>query len=139
MHEFMLVIHFIGLAMAVGAGFANFFLGFVVAKLDPAERPGFMARIRILGHMGQMGLGLLLLSGLALATPYWDMLDEMPFFMAKLFLVGLLLMSVAFVLSLVRRANKESNPALLAKIKPFGMFNFLLGLLIIVLAVLAFH
>ena len=139
MRELMLIIHFIGLVMAIGAGFANLFLGVVAYKLEPAERATFMARIRILGHMGQMGLGLLLLSGFGLATPYWKTLGAMPFFIAKLCLIGLLLISVVFVLSLVRKATKEGNPALFARIRPFSMLNFFLGISIIILAVLAFH
>ena len=133
----MLVIHFIGLAMAIGSGFSNLFLGAVAGKLEPAERGTFMARIRVLGHMGRKGLGLLILSGFGLATPYWEIISAMPLFIAKLCLVGLLLISVAFVLFLMEKS--KSNPAILAKIKPLGMLNFVLGISIIILAVLAFH
>lgn len=139
MRDVMLVLHFIGLAMAIGAGFANLFLGTVASKLEPADRASFMSRTMILGIMGRSGLGLLVLSGLGLATPYWSTLDEMPLFMAKLALIVVLLVSVSFALMLVARAKKQGNPAILAKLKPLGMLNFLLGLAIIVLAVLTFH
>lgn len=138
MRELMLVIHFIGLAMALGAGFANLFLSSVASKLEPAERGSFMSKIVILGRMGQIGLGLLLLSGFYLATPYWKVLDEMPFLIAKLSLVALLLISVSFVVYTVSKAKKQGNPALLAKIRPLSMLNFALGLTIVVLAVLTF-
>lgn len=139
MREFMLVLHFIGLAMAIGAGFANLFLGTVASKLEPADRASFMSKTMILGIMGRTGLGLLVLSGLFLATPYWQALEEMPLFVAKLSLVVVLLISVSFSLMLIAKAKKQGNPAILAKLKPLGMFNFLLGLAIIVLAVLTFH
>jgi len=137
MRELMLVIHFIGLAMALGAGFANLFLGSVASKLEPAERGKFMSRLVVLGRMGQTGLGLLLLSGFGLLTPYWKVLGQMPFLIAKLSLVTLLLISVSTILILVKKAN--GNPAVLAKIRPFGMLNFFLGIAIVILAVLTFH
>jgi uncharacterized membrane protein len=139
MRDFMLVIHFIGLAMALGAGFANLFLGSVASKLEPAERGSFMSKLAVLGRMGQIGLALLLLSGLGLITPFWQVIGEMPFLVAKLSLVALLLISVSRILFLAGRAKKENNPALMMKIKPLGMLNFLLGLAIVILAVLTFH
>jgi hypothetical protein len=54
MHELMLVIHFIGLAMALGAGFANLFLSSVASKLEPAERGSFMSTMIL--DMGQWDL-----------------------------------------------------------------------------------
>lgn len=139
MREFMLVTHFIGLAMALGAGFANLFLGSVASKLEPAERGSFMSKLIVLGRMGQIGLGLLLLSGFALLTPYWKVLGEMPLLIAKLSLVGLLLISVSRILFLVNKSKKENNPAIMMKIKPLGMLNFFLGITIVILAVLTFH
>jgi uncharacterized membrane protein len=139
MRELMLIIHFIGLVMALGAGFANLFLGTVAAKLAPAERGSFMSKTMILGRMGQIGLGLLLLSGFYLITPYWNVLGEMPLLIAKLSLVAILLVLVSLILLLLRKAKKENNPSLLAKIRPLGMLNFLIGIAIVILAVLVFH
>lgn len=139
MREFMLIIHFIGLTMALGAGFANLFLGSVASKLQPAERGSFMSKTRILGRMGQIGLGLLLFSGFGLITPYWKVLDEMPLLITKLTLVGILLILVSSILLIMKKSKKENNPALLAKIKPLGMLNFLIGIAIVIVAVLVFH
>jgi hypothetical protein len=139
MRDVMLVIHFVGLAMALGAGFSNLFLGTVASKLEPVERRSFMSKIMVLGRMGQIGLGLLLFSGLALATPYWKVLGEMPLFIAKLSLVGLLLLLVSSILIIVSKAKKQGNPAALAKLKPLSMLNFAIAIAIVVLAVLTFH
>ena len=139
MREVMLIIHFIGLAMALGTGFANLFLNAVASKLEPAEKGSFMSRIAILARMGQIGLGLLLLSGFYLATPFWKALGEMPLFIAKLTLVGILLISVSYILLILRKAKKQGNPGLLKNLKPLGMLNFFIGITIVILAVLAFH
>lgn len=139
MRELMLIIHFIGLAMALGAGFANLFLGSVAAKLEPPERGSFMSKTMILSRMGQTGLGLLLLSGFYLITPYWKVLGEMPLLIAKLSLVAILLILVSTIVFMVRKAKKQNNLAVLAKLKPLGILNFLIGITIVVLAVLVFH
>jgi uncharacterized membrane protein len=139
MRDLFLVIHFIGLVMAIGTGFANQFFGFAASKLEPAERGPFMAKTMILVRMGQTGLGLLLLSGFYLMTPYWKTLADMPMLIAKLVVVALLVVMVIVVSLLARKALKENNPSLLMKLRPLGIINFLLGITILILAVLTFH
>ena len=139
MRELMLIIHFIGLTMALGTGFANLFLGTVASKLDPAERGSFMAKTMILARMGQIGLGLLLVSGFYLITPFWKVLGDMPLLIAKLSLVALLIIFVATASIIVRKAKKQGDPTLLAKIKPLGILTFFLGISIVILAVLIFR
>jgi uncharacterized membrane protein len=139
MRDLMLIVHFIGLSMSLGTGFANLFLGMAAAKLEPAERGKFMSRTMILMRMGHTGLGLLLVSGFYLITPYWKVLGEMPLLMAKLACVGLLLIMVSIITIIAKKAQREGNPARLMKLKPFGMLNFFLGITIVVLAVLSFH
>jgi uncharacterized membrane protein len=139
MRDFFLLIHFVGLTMAVGNGFANLFLGAAAAKLEPAERGAFVSKATILVRMGQIGLGLLLLSGFALATPFWKSLSDRPTFMVKLVLVVVLLVTVTVTSLQVRKAKKENNPAILLKLRPLSMLNLFLGIVIMIMAVLAFH
>ena len=139
MHDFMLILHFIGLVMALGAGFSNLFLGIVTSKLEPAERGAFMSKTVILATMGRIGLGLLILTGLYLITPYWATLSAMPMLIAKLVLAGLLLIMVITISVLVNKAMKQGNVGMLAKIRSLAMINFLLGIAIVILAVLTFH
>lgn len=139
MRDFFLLIHFVGLAMAVGTGFANLFLGSAAAKLEPAERGPFMLKTTVLVRMGQTGLGLLIISGFYLATPFWKSLSDMPTLMAKLALVVILLVTITITSLQVKKAKKENNPALLLKLKPLGMANFFIGIAIMLLAVLTFH
>lgn len=139
MKDLMLIIHFIGLTMALGTGFANLFLGVVAARLEPVERGKFMSNTLILIRMGHMGLALLLLSGFYLITPYWEVLGEMPMLIAKLCFVALLIILVSTITFIARKARQQNNPAMLMKLKPFGMLNFFVGITIVVLAVLSFH
>jgi uncharacterized membrane protein len=135
----MLILHFIGLAMALGTGFANLFLGIAASRLEPAERGKFMSNTLILMRMGHTGLALLLLSGFYLIAPFWKTLGEMPLLMAKLCFVALLVIMVSIVTVLASKARQQNNPAMLMKLKPFGMLNFFIGITIVVLAVLSFH
>ena len=139
MRELMLIIHFIGLAMALGTGFANLFLGIAASRLEPAERGSFMSKTLILGRMGHIGLGLLLLSGFYLATPFWHVIGLMPLFITKLVLVTVLVIVVTMISLIASKAIKQGNPALLAKIKPLGIITFLLGIAIVIFAVLTFQ
>src|SRR6185436_1802645 len=107
MRDLMLLIHFIGLAMAVGTGFANLFLGVAASKLEPAERGKFMSNTMILTRMGHTGLGLLLLSGFYLITPFWKTLGEMPLLIVKLSLVGLQVILVSVLTIMVRKAKQQ--------------------------------
>lgn len=125
--------------MAVGTGFANIFLGTVAAKLPPAERGSFMSKTMVLVRMGQTGLGLLILTGFYLITPYWAVLSSMPTLIAKLTFVALQVIMVTVTSLLVRKAKKENNPALFTKLKPLGILTFVLGITIVVLAVVTFH
>lgn len=136
----MLIAHFIGLTMALGTGFANLFLGKAASKLEPAERGKFMSNTMILMRMGHIGLGLLLLSGFYLITPFWKTLGAMPMLVAKLCFVGLLVIMVSIITVLARKARQQGNPAMLMKLKPFGLLNFFIGItIVVVLAVLSFH
>lgn len=139
MRDLFLILHLIGLAMAIGTGFANLFLGYAASKLEPAERGSFMSKTMILMRMGQTGLGLLILTGFYLITPYWKTLSSMPTLIAKLTLVGILIIMVLIISLTVKKAQREKNPALLAKLRPLGIVNFLIGITILVLAVLTFH
>ncbi|MBS1680106.1 MAG: hypothetical protein JST48_00190 [Bacteroidetes bacterium] len=139
MRETFLIIHFIGLTMAVGTGFANLFLGVAASKLNPEERGSFMSKISILMRMGHIGLGLLLLSGFYLATPFWKSLSDMPLFITKLIFVGVLIILISVISIRAAKAKKANDPAQLAKLKPLGMLIFLTGITTLIIAVLTFR
>ena len=139
MRDFMLIVHFLGLTMTLGAGFANLFLGTVISKLEPAERGNFISRISILAIMGRTGLVLLILSGFALMTPYWKVMGDMPTLLAKLLLVAILIIIVITLTILLNRAKKNGDVAMLAKLRYAAIINFLIGITIVVLAVITFH
>lgn len=62
----ILFLHFIGVALGVGTGFASVTLGLAAKDLPPEERTKFMLRAAALRKNGSYGLALLILSGLAM-------------------------------------------------------------------------
>lgn len=139
MKPLMLFLHFIGLALGTGAGFASLFLGISNKHLHKEERKAFMLKLRALGYMGLSGVILLILSGGYLATPYWSNIGSMPFFIAKLSLVFVLLVIAIIMDRRWRGAIKNSGGADLEALPKLGRLAFPIAILIILLAVLQFR
>jgi hypothetical protein len=141
MYLFLLIIHFIGLAMGVGTSFAGMALGMAAKDLEPAERGKFMMRASAIGKNGSIGLTLLLLSGLGMAfsrgfseTFAWGG----GAFHAKLTLIVILIGLFGYMQMLQKKAREGAGPAVMAKIPKVGGAMLLIGLGIITCAVLAF-
>lgn len=139
MREAMLFFHFLGLILGMGSGFASLFIGVYNKNLSPEEMPRFMLKLRALGYMGIVGIVLLILSGGFLATPFYSIIGSMPLFIAKLVLVGVLLVIVIIIDVRWRRALKNNGGPDLAMIPKLGRIAFPVGILILLFAVLQFH
>jgi fatty acid desaturase len=139
MREAMLFVHFLGLILGMGSGFASLFIGLYNKTIPKDEAPKFVLRLRSLGYMGLAGIILLILSGGYLATPYWSMIGSMPYFIAKLALVFVLTVIVILIDQKWRRAIKNNGGADLAAIQKLGRLAFPVGILILLFAVLQFR
>jgi len=138
MREIMLIFHFIGLVMGMGTGFAHAFLGAAAGKMSPEERVKFSVNTLALGPMGLIGISLLLISGFYMITPYWKVLSDMPWLMAKLSLVGVLILLIV-IINIASAKLKKGDISQLKKLKVLGMGTLLVALSIIVCAVKTFH
>jgi hypothetical protein len=139
MRDIMLIIHFLGIAMAVGNGFAQLFLSKVRKNMDENDSQAFLMKTLYLNLMGKIGLGLLIISGGALMTPYWSSLSSMPAMMVKLVLVIAIIALVGIASVAGKKLKKGGDKSQLPKIVTIGKSIFVLGLVIIVLAVFTFH
>ena len=139
MRDAMLFIHFLGLIMGMGSGFASLFIGTANKNLSKEDRPKFMLRLRALGYMGLIGIVLLIISGGYLTTPYWSNITFMPLFIAKLSLVVVLLVIVLLMDRQWRKAIKNGGGPDLAVIPKLGRLALPVGILILLFAVLQFH
>ena len=106
MRNIMLIIHFLGLALAIGNSFSQFFLGLARKKMSEEESKDLFKKTLYLNYMGKLGLTLLFISGGYLMTPYWGALTSMPLLMTKLILF--LVLSGLIVIASVK-AKKIKN------------------------------
>jgi uncharacterized membrane protein len=94
----------------------------------------------VLRRVGQTGLALLIVTGLYLMTPFWKVLGNMPYMIAKLILVGILIIVVTMIdlnsAKVVKGLDPGVNMKKNAKLGPLGL---ILGLTIITMAVLSFR
>ncbi len=139
MRDAMLIVHFIGLAMGLGTSFAFMFLGMASAKMEESERLKFTLNTFALSRMGQIGLTLLVISGLYLMAPYWRSLANSPMLIAKLVLVLVLGALVGINSANAKKALAGDAATHLKKMAPLGKLSLLTALAIVVLAVLIFH
>ena len=138
MRDIMLITHFIGLTMGLGTSFAHMFLGMAAEKMTPEEAGKFRLHTLVLGRMGHIGLGLLIVSGLYLITPYWSTLPENPLLILKLTLVVLLIVLIALISSKTRKA-KAGDPSQFKQVAPLGKMTLVTALVIVIVAVFVFH
>lgn len=125
--------------MGLGTSFANMFLGIASSKMEASEAKKFRLHTLALSKMGQIGLVLLVISGIFLMTPYWQLLPSSPLLIAKLLLVAALVTMVTIISMAGARAKAGDADAQFKKIQPIGKVTLLVGLLIVILAVSYFR
>jgi uncharacterized membrane protein len=139
MREIMLIVHFLGLAMGLGTSIGFIFLGKAASKLEQEERLKFAVNSFALGRMGQIGIGLLVLSGLYLMTPFWSILPSNFLLQIKLILVFILIIFLVIIAITINIAIQNDTKTYMKKIQTLGRFALLIALTIVVLAVFIFH
>jgi uncharacterized membrane protein len=139
MRNFMLIIHFLGLAMGVGTGIAYIFLGKAASKLEKAEAIKFALNTLILRNMGLLGISLLVISGVYLIIPFLGALSKMPYLVAKLVLVVVLITLISISHYNSSQALKGQPEKYMPRLRALGPFTLLTSLAIIILAVISFH
>jgi uncharacterized membrane protein len=139
MREGMLVLHFIGLTMGLGTSFAHAFLGIATSKMSTDDATKFRLHTLVLSRMGHIGIGLLIVSGLYLMTPYWTILPSSPLLILKLTLVLVLVIILTLINSSSKKARQSDAAGQLKKMEQLGKMTLIIGLTIVVLAVYIFH
>jgi uncharacterized membrane protein len=137
----ILFLHFIGLALGVGTSFAMLTLGAAARDLGPEERTKFMLRAGELRKNGSYGLGLLILSGLAmfiLRGPREVLAWGGGAFHLKLTLVVILCGFFGYTQSLTKKIRQAGGGPLMAKLPRLGLIMLVLSIAIVASAVAAF-
>ena len=135
----MLILHFIGLAMGLGTGFAHAFLGGVLSKLDRDEAKKFRHQLMALSSMGTIGIILLVVSGIYLIIPYRAVILTNTLLLTKLILVFILIVLIALMGREAKKAYKEDIEGNAKKVGYMGKLTLLISITIVIVAVNVFH
>ena len=138
MREIMLIIHFLGMILAIGPIAVLVFSRLATSKMEQESTAGFMHGLFRLNTVAHIGITLALVSGGYLMTPYWSMLGSMPFLIAKLGLYVVLLVTLSMI-SVASRKARESQPgSSVRKTMNWARVSFIVGLSVVVLAAVVF-
>jgi len=141
LYSSILFFHFIGLALGVGTSFAMLALGIASRDLSPEERTKFMLRASALSKNGSYGLGLLILSGVAMLLirgPAATMAWGGGAFHVKLTLVLILCGVFGYTQSLLKKIRLAGGGPLMAKVPKLSITMLALSVAIVASAVAAF-
>ena len=135
----MLILHFLGLTMGLGTGFAYAFLGKTLSKMNTYEAKMFRHQVRGLGHMGTVGAVLLLISGIYLIIPFWPIITTLPLLILKLVLFLILEILILVMNQLAVNSLKNDTENHLKRIEIMGKLTLVIGVSIVIIAVTIFH
>ena len=137
----LLFLHFLGLALGVGTSFAMLRLGAAAQDLSQEERVKFMLRTSAVAKNGGIGLGLLILSGLAMLFVR-GFSEVMAWgggaFHAKLALIVVFIGLFGYMQTVLKKVRDAGGGPLMARLPKLGAALLVLGLLIMLCAVIAF-
>ncbi len=141
MDKLLFVFHIIGVALAVGTGFAVVALKTGSADMEKAEREPYMLRGFVVTNFGVLGILFVLVSGLVMFFQDADALLEKggPFIMAKAALFVLYLAAFLTLRWRVSKARETNGGPLMVNMSKFVIAMNVLGIMLIVSSVLAFH
>lgn len=136
--QFLMVVHFLGLAMGLSTGFANMVMAGLVAKAAPDEKAVLSRFPPAMSRIGVVGLTMLWGSGLAIVFTRYGSFSILPRpFIVKIAAVVLLTLVVAYINVLMPRAQR-GDAAAQARIKTLGMLTGPLAIVAIIFAVITF-
>ena len=136
--QFLVIVHFLGLAMGLSTGFANMVMAGLIAKAPPNEK-GVLARFPpAMSKIGSIGLTLLWISGISIVMTRYGGFAILPrTFIIKLAAVVVLTLGVIYINILMPRAQK-GDMAAAARIQTIGKLTGPLAIIAIIFAVITF-
>lgn len=136
--HFLVIVHFVGLAMGLGSGFAQMVMAGLIAKASPQEKAVLGRFPPAMGKIGVIGLALLWITGIGIVQTRYGTFSILPrTFVYKLIAVLLLTLAVLAIQVLQRRMQKGDASAM-AKMQLLGRLTGPLALIAIIFAVITF-
>jgi hypothetical protein len=138
LNQWLLILHFLGLALGMSTSFANMVMGGLIAAAPPGEKAILGRFPPVMSKVGGGGLILLWVTGLILVFTKWGGFGSMPWqFHAKLTAVVLLTVVVGYVHALQAKAARGDTAAA-ARLPSVGSVATALAIVAVIFAVLTF-
>lgn len=139
MKDLLLIAHFAGLIIGAGSGFAVFAISYIAPGFKADYRREVLIKLFPLRYISYLGLLLLIVSGGLLISPFWPNLGGMPWLVAKLAAVALLVVLSVFGAYQMRRAKLDAQSNAFKLLGYAGKASFASSLFIVTCAVYTFH
>ena len=134
----LLILHFVGLGMGLSVTFGNIVMMGLITSAAGPEKPVLARFPPAISKVGQIGLGLLWVTGATMAYTKWSGIGSMPWtFDVKLTAVVLLTLLVVYITQLEKRIHR-GDAAAAAQIQTIGKITSVCALTAIIFAVLTF-
>lgn len=139
MREFMLILHFVGVALSLGTVFAFLIIRKTCSKITVSESEQLLRNAKKLVIFSHIGLGILFISGGYLMTPYWKVLTTMPLLPIKFTVYAIWLYTLILMSFHIRKSVRNYNTLCNPTIGFLSLVSLIFGLLAVCLAVIQFH
>ena len=141
MYLALLALHFLGLALALGAGFASLTLSLSTRELPAGERTGLALRTMGLSKNSSYGILLLLLTGIGMMVSR-GVKETFAWgggaFHGKLALVVLMIGVLGYSQVIGARARRSGAVSELNRVRVMARVQLVLGVLVVIAATIAF-
>lgn len=141
MDKLLVVVHLVGMALAIGSGFSILALKMGSADMEKAEREPYMLRGFAVTNIGAVGIALLFITGVVmLVQDGANFVEEAGIFLYVKMLFFILYF-IAFVVLRMRvsKARLTNGGPLMIHMSKFVIVMNVLSVMTIVASVLAFH
>ena len=135
----MLIIHFVGMILAIGPVTVILFSRMATAKMGEEQSATFLQGLFRLNTVGHIGVTLALISGGYLMTPYWGQLGNMPLLIAKLGVYVVLLITLSMISITSRKVRNNEPGSSVRNTMNWARISFVAGMFIVILAALVFR
>lgn len=142
MRDLLLLIHFLSLVIGAGSAFSLYIISLLAKRFDASYKAQVLVILFPLRYVSYSGLIFLIVSGALLAQPFLSSIQSMPWFIAKLFLIAVLVILSVLGMFCMRRIGTVEptlRPPLFLRLALIGKVSVLTSIGIVICAVMTFH
>lgn len=139
MKDIYLLVHFVGLIVGAGTGFAVFAISYLAPKFPVANRREVLIQLFPLRYISYIGLLLLIGSGIALSVQMGGEVARQAGFIVKMGFVAVIAAASVFGIVQMRRARGSADNDAFKLLGYAGKASFASSMAVVICAVYTFH